>query len=59
MNRDRMLLGFGVALVVAFLASTYVYRQLQRVQPGAEVVEAGPGGGGGGPREDGPTLGRH
>jgi pilus assembly protein CpaB len=34
MNRDRMLLGLGGALVVAFLASSYVYRQLQRVQPG-------------------------
>jgi len=49
MNRDRMLVGFGVALVVAFLASLYVYRQLQRVQPGPKmaghvqvVVAAGP-----------------
>lgn len=52
MNRDRMVLGFGVALVVALLASGYVYRQLQKVQPGgpskggkqvqAVVVAAGP-----------------
>jgi pilus assembly protein CpaB len=51
MNRDRMLLGLGVALVLAFLASYYVYRQLQRVQPGMTgkaaklvhvVVAAGP-----------------
>jgi pilus assembly protein CpaB len=49
MNRDRMLVGFGVALLVAFLASWYVYRQLQRVQPGPQtpghvqvVVTAGP-----------------
>ena len=40
MNRDRMLIGLGVALVVAFLASTYVYRQLQRVQS-AGAVKAG------------------
>jgi pilus assembly protein CpaB len=32
MNRDRLLLGLGVALVIALLASYYVYRQLQRVQ---------------------------
>jgi pilus assembly protein CpaB len=32
MNRDRMLLGFGVALVVAFLASMYVYHVLKRAQ---------------------------
>jgi pilus assembly protein CpaB len=37
MNRDRMLLGLGVALVVALLASGYVYRQLRRVQPGGAV----------------------
>ena len=51
MNRDRMLIGLGVALVVAFLASTYVYRQLQRVQSAGAgkaaaqvqvVVAAGP-----------------
>ena len=49
MNRDRMLLGLGGALLVAFLASTYVYRQLQRAQPNATdsrkvqiVVAAGP-----------------
>ncbi len=50
MNRNRMLLGLGGALVVAFLASNYVYRQLQRVQQGAGaaakqvqvVVAAGP-----------------
>ena len=34
MNRNRMLLGLAVALVVALLASSYVYRQLQQVQPG-------------------------
>jgi len=33
MNRNRILLGLVVALMVAFLASYYVYRQLQRVQP--------------------------
>ena len=33
MNRDRMLLGLGGALIVAFLASVYVYRQLSRVRP--------------------------
>jgi len=49
MNRDRMLLGLGVALVVAFLASNYVYRQIQKGQAGARalrqvpvVVAAGP-----------------
>ena len=50
MNRNRMLLGLGAALVVALLASTYVYRQLQRVQSGSRkvakqvqvVVAAGP-----------------
>lgn len=51
MNRNRVLLGLGVALAVAFLASSYVYRQLQRVQPGVAgkapkqvhvVVAAGP-----------------
>jgi pilus assembly protein CpaB len=30
MNRYRMLIGLAVALVVAFFASTYVYRQMQR-----------------------------
>jgi pilus assembly protein CpaB len=39
MNRDRMLLGFGVALVVALLASIYVYRQLQRAQPSVKIVK--------------------
>jgi pilus assembly protein CpaB len=38
MNRDRMLLGFGVALLVAFFASWYVYRQLQRAQPGPKTA---------------------
>ena len=51
MNRDRILLGLGGALLVAFLASTYVYRQLQRAQSGNAgksgklvqvVVAAGP-----------------
>ena len=49
MNRDRMLLGLGAALVVAILASSYVYRQLQRARPGVMptrqvqvVVAAGP-----------------
>jgi pilus assembly protein CpaB len=32
MNRDRMLLGLGGALLVAFLASMYVYHLLQRAQ---------------------------
>jgi len=39
MNRNRMLLGLGAALVVALLASIYVYRQLQRVQSVARVVK--------------------
>jgi pilus assembly protein CpaB len=30
MNRYRMLIGLAIALVVAFFASTYVYRQMQR-----------------------------
>jgi pilus assembly protein CpaB len=34
MNRDRMLLGFGAALVVALLASIYVYRHLGTAQSG-------------------------
>jgi pilus assembly protein CpaB len=37
MNRNRMLLGLVVALAVALLASTYVYRQLQRVQTSARA----------------------
>jgi len=37
MNRDRMLVGFGGALVVALLASMYVYRQLQHAQPAGGV----------------------
>ncbi len=37
MNRDRMLLGLGLALVVAFLASRYVYTQLQQAQKGGEI----------------------
>ena len=53
MNRDRMLLGLGAALVVAILASTYVYRQLQR--KGRDGRQTGSGGGGGGPAEAGPT----
>ena len=38
MNRDRMLLGLGGALVVAFLASSYVYRQLKRVESNVKPV---------------------
>jgi pilus assembly protein CpaB len=41
MNRDRMLLGLGIALVVAFLASTYVYRELQKAQ-GNAAAKVGP-----------------
>ena len=37
MNRNRMLLGLAGALVVALLASSYVYRQLKRVQTSATV----------------------
>jgi pilus assembly protein CpaB len=37
MNRDRLLLGLGVALVIAFLASSYVYRVLQRAQVAGAV----------------------
>lgn len=32
MNRDRLLIGLGGALVIAFLATSYVYRELQRAQ---------------------------
>jgi pilus assembly protein CpaB len=51
MNSNRRLVGFGGALVVALLASLYVYRQLQRAQRGGAappiktvqvVVAAGP-----------------
>ncbi len=50
MNRDRMLLGLGGALIVALLASFYVYKQIQRAQQEAAkvakqvkvVVAAGP-----------------
>jgi pilus assembly protein CpaB len=38
MNRDRMLLGLGGALIVAFLASSYVYRQLKRVETNVKPV---------------------
>jgi pilus assembly protein CpaB len=38
MNRDRMLLGLGGALVVAFLASSYVYRQLKRAESNVKPV---------------------
>lgn len=51
MNRDRMLIGLGLALVVAFLASRYVYVQLRQARTGVRenavtttqvVVAAGP-----------------
>ena len=51
MNRNRMLVGFGGALVVTLLATMYVYRQLQRAQQSSTakpekqtqlVVAAGP-----------------
>ncbi|MGD0224965.1 MAG: Flp pilus assembly protein CpaB [Terriglobia bacterium] len=50
MNRDRMLIGLGGALILALLASYYVYRQIQRAQQEAAkaakqvnvVVAAGP-----------------
>ena len=51
MNRDRMLVGLGGALIVALLASGYVYRQLKTIQQtapgralrvGPMVVAAGP-----------------
>jgi pilus assembly protein CpaB len=38
MNRNRMLLGLGGALVVAFLASSYVYRQLKRAESNVKPV---------------------
>ncbi|MGO8814377.1 MAG: Flp pilus assembly protein CpaB [Terriglobia bacterium] len=38
MNRDRMLLGLGGALIVALLASFYVYKQIQRAQQEAAKV---------------------
>ncbi len=37
MNRNRLILGLGAAIVVAFLISTYVYRQFQRAT-GAKPV---------------------
>jgi len=37
MNRDRMLLGLGLALVVALVASRYVYVQLREAQTMARV----------------------
>lgn len=39
MNRDRMLLGMGVALVIAFLAASYVYRQMKQGQQDATAVK--------------------
>jgi pilus assembly protein CpaB len=39
MNRNRILLGLGLALVVAFLASRYVYVQLRQAQMAAAVVK--------------------
>jgi pilus assembly protein CpaB len=51
MNRDRLLLGLGAALVVAFLATSYVYKTLQRAQTASAgkasnqiqvIVAAGP-----------------
>jgi pilus assembly protein CpaB len=38
MNRDRMLLGLGGALIVAFLASSYVYHRLQQAQANVKPV---------------------
>jgi len=38
MNRNRMLVGVGVALLVAILASGYVYRQLQLAKAGGAAV---------------------
>ena len=38
MNSNRMLLGLGGALIVAFLASSYVYRQLKRVESNVKPV---------------------
>jgi pilus assembly protein CpaB len=35
MNRNRMIMGVSIALVVAFLASVYVFRAVQRVSAGA------------------------
>jgi len=40
MNRDRLLVGLGGALVVAFLATSYVYRQIQRVQTAGAAKES-------------------
>lgn len=45
MNRNRMIIGVSIALVVAFLASIYVYRAVQRVsaaapRPMARIVVA-------------------
>jgi len=38
MNRNRLILGLGGAIVVAFLISTYVYRQFQRVTVSSPVA---------------------
>ena len=38
MNRDRMLFGLGGALIVALLASSYVYRQIKQVQSNVKPV---------------------
>jgi pilus assembly protein CpaB len=45
MNRNRMLIGLGVALVVAFLVSNFVYRKFQQAsavkpQPMSQIVVA-------------------
>ena len=39
MNRNRMLLWLGVALIVALAASTYVYRQFQQAQANKVVKQ--------------------
>ena len=38
MNRDRLLMGLAVALVVAFAASWYVYRQIRQAQSVARAT---------------------
>lgn len=58
MNRNRMIFGFATALLVAFLASVYVYRAVKRVgnahaMPMATIVVAA------GPVEVGTPLGEN
>jgi pilus assembly protein CpaB len=42
MNRERILIGLAVALVVSFLASRYVYQQIRQAQVGGRGVKVTP-----------------